>query len=365
MFGIDDLFSSGFREATEKFQQAARSAGATLDIIPHPVDRDGRVGPVATSIAQSRANGAGRALVTVSATHGVEGYCGSACQTGLLLSGLHHDLAARGVALIQVHALNPWGFAFDRRVTEHNVDLNRNFLDPGACVPQNHGYRRLHPLLVPDTDTIAGFRAAGRELDAALRTRGHDRCRSQITRGQYDFSDGLFFGGTRPCWSNRTWRGICGDVLAAYDRLIVLEFHTGLGAYGAQELIYNGSSGSPACRHLAALLGDRLTVAGGTGSSSAAVVGSLAVATEALLAPRMVLPIVVEYGTVPFNTLLRALCFENWCHQRGWLAGAAGGRIKKSFRRAFYPDDGRWRDQVWHQARALVDRAAAWLAADL
>ena len=67
-------------------------------------------------------------MVIISETHGVEGFCGSGCQVGFLVERVYEGLPKTvGVAL--VHALNPYGFAWLRRVNEDNVDLNRNFRD--------------------------------------------------------------------------------------------------------------------------------------------------------------------------------------------------------------------------------------------
>ena len=77
-------------------------------------------------------------LVTISATHGVEGFCGSGAQVDWLTLGGPEQLPA-GVAALMVHAINPHGFAWLRRVTEEGVDLNRNFVDFTAPLPENAG----------------------------------------------------------------------------------------------------------------------------------------------------------------------------------------------------------------------------------
>eukprot|EP01032_Pedospumella_encystans_P016815 gene16815-19167_t len=72
---------------------------------------------------------AAQVLMTTSAVHGIEGFCGSAIQTGLL-----HSLSLPpGVAVVHVHAVNPHGFSHARRVNEDNVDLNRNFIAVWLC----------------------------------------------------------------------------------------------------------------------------------------------------------------------------------------------------------------------------------------
>jgi hypothetical protein len=58
--------------------------------------------------------------------------------------------ATQGVAVLYVHALNPYGFSHIRRATHENVDLNRNFHDFSKPLPVNEAYRELHPLLLPD-----------------------------------------------------------------------------------------------------------------------------------------------------------------------------------------------------------------------
>ncbi|MEJ0064575.1 MAG: DUF2817 domain-containing protein [Caulobacteraceae bacterium] len=42
-----------------------------------------------------------------------------------------------------IHAINPYGFAWLRRVTEENIDLNRNWIDFSQPPPANPGYDEL------------------------------------------------------------------------------------------------------------------------------------------------------------------------------------------------------------------------------
>ena len=79
-----------------------------------------------------------------SACHGVEGYCGSGIQISLLHDAAWHEaVRASGVAVLYIHALNPYGFSWWRRTTQENVDLNRNWqnfdhhFDHHAPLPAN------------------------------------------------------------------------------------------------------------------------------------------------------------------------------------------------------------------------------------
>src|SRR5690606_4607864 len=131
-------FSASYRQARSRFLEASRAIGASTREIINPAT--GPAGEtLATDLLRIGPANAERVLLTISATHGVEGYCGSGVQTGWLESGLWREVPA-GIAQVIVHAINPYGFAWDRRVTEDNVDLNRNFVDFAEPLPVNQGY---------------------------------------------------------------------------------------------------------------------------------------------------------------------------------------------------------------------------------
>ena len=60
-----------------------------------------------------------------SGTHGVEGFCGSGAQIDWLRGDRR---LPRGTAMLVVHAINPHGFAWARRVTQLDRGLRRTFV---------------------------------------------------------------------------------------------------------------------------------------------------------------------------------------------------------------------------------------------
>ena len=136
---------------------------------------------------------------------GVEGYAGSGAQTALLREqALMEQASASGMAVRYVHALNPYGFSHIRRVTQENVDLNRNFQDFSRTMPSNPAYCRLHPLLLPDKwPPTWGNRAA---ILGLIATQGLCTLQTAVSSGQYEKPGGMSFGGTAPTWSYRTLR---------------------------------------------------------------------------------------------------------------------------------------------------------------
>ena len=137
------LFSPSYREARARFVQAADACGAQLhsDAMALP-GADGE--RLAMDVAIHGPADAAQVLMTTSAVHGIEGFCGSAIQTGWLQS----LSLPPGVAVVHVHAVNPHGFSHARRVNEDNVDLNRNFIDFAQPLPVNADYAHDHQGIV-------------------------------------------------------------------------------------------------------------------------------------------------------------------------------------------------------------------------
>jgi hypothetical protein len=111
-----DSFSPDYASERAKFRDAARTAGGQVDSHGHPEPGpDG--GDLSTDIAWFGPRSAPAVLVMISATHGVEGFCGSGAQVDWLRRGEASRLP-RGVAVLMIHAINPFGFAWLRRVTD-------------------------------------------------------------------------------------------------------------------------------------------------------------------------------------------------------------------------------------------------------
>jgi predicted deacylase len=150
MTNIHSAFSKSYAEARQKFLSAAQTVGLQVESHIHPEKgRDGE--ELAMDVVREGPVNAKQVLLISSACHGVEGYCGSGVQIDALRSAEWHKAVAQsGVAVVYVHALNPHGFSHVRRVTQENVDLNRNFQDFSKPLPENTAYKEVQHLLLPD-----------------------------------------------------------------------------------------------------------------------------------------------------------------------------------------------------------------------
>ena len=354
-------FAHDYRGARSKFLEAALSVGATLEALecsePSPDDE-----PLFTDVATVGDPGASRVLVLNSATHGVEGFCGSGAMVGWLRTGGNRAVPD-GTRVVLIHAINPYGFAWLRRGNVDNVDLNRNFVDHDAPPPPNPEYGDLHPHLLPARWDETGVAASEAAFADYAETHGAFALQAVLSRGQYTHPDGLFYGGNGPTWSNRAFRGILERHVHGASHVGFIDFHTGLGPYGTAELIASAEPGTPGLERLWAWYGAGVTSPAEGNSSSAMLSGTIKVAVEEILSDARVTSVTAEYGTYPVPRVLRSLQADNWLHERGELDSELGRRIKAEVRHAFYPDEDDWKELVFVRARQIVRRALAGLAA--
>lgn len=364
MSAADWAFSPSYAQARAKFLQAARDAGLQPESLAHPLrGRDGE--ELAMDVVRDGHPNAARLLVLSSGCHGVEGFCGSGVQVAALGDRAWRARAqAHDVAVLHVHALNPHGFSHIRRTTEDNVDLNRNFLDFSRPLPANEAYRELHALLLPEEwpPTAANLQAIGK----FLATRGEAALQAATTRGQYEFPDGLFFGGTAPSWSNKALREVLRSHGRRAARIAWIDIHTGLGASGVGERILATREDPVALRRASDWWGS----GGATpitsiydGSSTSAFLTGMMWNTVYEECPQAEYTgIALEYGTVPVLETLAALRAEQWLQLHPQAPRALAARIKQQMKDAFYTDTSAWRQAVLAQSRDALAQAVDGLA---
>ncbi|MGP1256635.1 MAG: M14 family metallopeptidase [Kiloniellales bacterium] len=353
-------FATSYAKARNLFSEAATTENATLGSTAHPLQGpDGEA--LATDLAWVGPRDAERLLITISATHGVEGYCGSGVQTGSLSTGRYRNLP-EGLAVLMIHAINPHGFAWTRRVTEDNVDLNRNFADFEAPLPVNPGYEDLHDVICPpswDPETIERTFA---DLMGYAETHSMAALQQAVSGGQYAYADGVFYGGRGPTWSHRTLDAVLREHGARARKIAVIDYHTGLGPFGYGERICPHPAGSAGRQRAEDWFSGDITSTDDGSSSSAPLVGTNQNGIERALAHAEVTQIALEYGTQPLFEVLNSLRGDNWLHAHGDPVGTAAKPIKAEIRRCFYPGTPEWCRSVWDRAVETEDRALSALA---
>jgi hypothetical protein len=353
MASVSECFSDSYAEARPKFCAAAAAAGGALRSWFNPKAKGPNGEALFLDTARFGSREVSNMLVLIAATHGVEGHCGSGAEIAWLRTGGPSKLPKDTGALL-VHAINPYGFAWSRRVTEDNVDLNRNFVDHDKSYPVNAGYEEIAAAVLPQEWNEASQTETARVFDAYAQKHGAFGLQGAISSGQYTHPDGVFFGGHRPTWSNRTIRAIAREELGAAQRVAIIDFHTGLGPFGHGELIATVPPSAKSFARARAWYGDELTSPESGNSTSAIVVGTMVESFPQELPDAEVTSIAIEYGTYTVGEVLNAVRADNWLHQRGNVSSPLGKSIKADIKERFFPSGDRWREMVWQRADQTI-----------
>ncbi|NIJ41396.1 hypothetical protein FHS78_001683 [Parvibaculum indicum] len=352
MTKIPACFSETYAEAREKFIAAAKAKGAAVDSHEHPLKGPGGE-TLAMDVAYIGPADADAAIALGAGTHGVEGYCGSGLQTALLETGFA-DRLPEGAALVLIHAINPFGFAWSRRVNEDNVDLNRNFVDHDAPYPENPGYEELIDVInLPDLDPDT-IKSAQEKLLAYADKNGFPALQHAMSAGQYAHPGGVQFGGNAPSWSQRTLREVVRKYLAPASRIVFIDFHSGLGPRGHGEIISTAAPGTPTYDRMTALWGDEVISTKGEGSVSSNIAGSITDFLAEELDGKTLAACGLEFGTLPITDVSFALQADNWLWQHGGAENPRAKEVATLIRNAFYVNEDDWKEEIFARAEEVA-----------
>jgi hypothetical protein len=352
---MDSPFSRDYPEAREKFRAGAAAAGAEIRTyrLDHPGPDDLEL---TTDAAWAGPRGARAVLVTVSGTHGVEGFFGSAVQAEWLQRSNGAPLPD-DVAALHIHAINPYGFAWLRRTNEDNVDINRNWMDFDDLLPTNPGYEEISKDLCPSDWSVATQKETWQRLQEWIGLHGLGAFQKAVSGGQWTHASGLFYGGRSASWSRNTLTSILTAELACATRICLLDFHTGLGPYGYAEPIIGQRRTDPAFMRARSWIGGGAKSLYGDGSVSAEIKGDGLTELPRLLPRATVDAVALECGIRPMLEVANALRADAWLHAHGDPLSAAAKPIKHMIRAAFHSDDPLWQGMALGQGIAAC-RAA-------
>ncbi len=354
-------FPTSYTAARERFLKFAKEAGAELASVRHP-----QTGPDGENLFMDFASignpDADAALVIVSGTHGIEGFCGSDVQSRILgnIDGLLGRLS--NTRLILLHAHNPYGFAWLRRVNEDNVDLNRNYVDFSEPQEMNEEYIGVKDLVLP----LLFDDKSDKAMADWIKENGLDQYQKVVMGGQRVDPNGLFYGATEAAWSNKIVHEMLPKFTAKQKYVGLIDIHTGLGPFGHGDLIHAYAKGSREYQDLRDWYGDEMIGinAGEYGDIVAAVPrGPIVSSLDLILPDKQSYGFVVEYGTVEFDRVLRVLSMDNWLHVHGDLKSSRAQEIKEEMRACFYSETNEWRQLIWDRAVWSIDKLASGLAA--
>jgi hypothetical protein len=313
--------------------------------------------PLLTDTVWLGPENAAKVLVLLAGTHGVEGFVGSAVELdhiGLIASG---QLAIpTDTAVLIVHALTPWGYAWLRRCDEDGVDLNRNAVDFSKPLPENSDYALFRKAL--SSADKAQRKIVSSEFE---RKHGRDALEMAISGGQYADPAWPFYGGKKPAHGRRVTEDLMLQYKLHERDIAVIDLHSGLGPYGYGEIICDHHSGSYGVQVAHHWYGDSVTLPALGTSSSVPKTGLMDYAWHDIMNRRSC-HVTLEFGTYSTDQLFEVLLKDHqlWAQQDNRI-----DRLEhsKHMRQHFYPDDDAWKAMVLFRARQVIAQAIQGLSA--
>ena len=173
-------------------------------------------------------------IVLTTGVHGMEGYIGSV-MLDVFFEEIYPDLDTTDTGVLIVANVNPYGMKYMRRYNENNVDLNRNFiLDwDNFDKSSNKDYPEVKDFLQPEGKIGNAFwHEAGFYLGLAKEaiSKGADKVSDALLTGQYEYPEGVYYGGNGDEKSTAYLKGVFGDCLdGEYSNIVHIDIHSGYG----------------------------------------------------------------------------------------------------------------------------------------
>ena len=309
-------------------------------------------------------------MILVSGIHGIEGFAGSALQLATLEKRLEGNF--ENITILMVHGVNALGFRNGRRVTDGNVDLNRNaLLNPSDFGIQNKDYFLFQKLVEPEGKARKGFLSAMSFFLTFLPLyirHGNDRMVRAIMSGQYESPGGILYGGQELDPGLEAVISHIDRVTDAYPFTLLIDIHTGYGSRGELHLFPNAEKDIEKIQRIERLFKGHPILWGGTGNFYS-VTGDFARTTQDLSnGKKEIASMVFEFGTSDNDRLpgsyltLYTSVRENQGRKLGYARPGDREWYEKKYREMFYPDSSEWKQRVIDRGLGMLFSVEAEMA---
>lgn len=381
------FFSNSYEEAKQKFRRSVELTAQRLKLknlefsqIKVPSQKKEKLSIDFLYIPPQKRpekNKSDSALLMISSgVHGIEAFVGSAAQL-LFLEKLLQKKHLQNNGFLLLHGINPYGFKHLRRVTENNVDLNRNSdIDKSLYSRKNPGYARVREYLDPQKQYNASSIHEKLFLLNAMYQiirYGQATLRQAVLQGQYEFEKGIYFGGKKREAQIETIYKKLPSYLKKYGKLLLIDMHTGYGERGTLHLFPNPPKDKDKKVKLEKLFhgyridwGDSDDFYTVTGDFSDFIGKIFKKNSEFKKSEISYYPMTFEYGTLDSqNTAgslrsIRNMIRENQGYHHGYADLHSKEISLYNFREMFYPSSTNWRNHVMHATEKiysdLIDR---------
>lgn len=299
-------------------------------------------------------------LIISSGTHGVEAYAGSAIQQ-MFLEELLTDELLQNTGVLMIHSLNPYGFKYDRRVSENNVDLNRNsYFNDDLYATVNDGYPLVKDFINPKGQLdLNSFFQRLFFLPAVnkIRQSGMSVLRQAILQGQYQYPDCLYYGGNNQEPQIDSLIPIISNIAKPYEEILAFDLHTGYGERGKMHLFPN-PVGENLKKEMETLF-DGYQIDWGDSDDFYTVTGDFVNFIGQLNPNKKFIPMTLEFGTMDSQTTLgsmkslQIMIAENQGFHYGYVSDDVKSEMNQMILEMYNPSSPVWKSYCIDQSRDI------------
>lgn len=304
-------------------------------------------------------------LIVSTGEHGIEGYVGSA-MLKIFIEEFAPRLNPETTGLLLLHAMNPWGFAHNRKVNENNVDLNRNFIfgdffDP-AINPEFHRVKDfLNPQRPLGNFTLENLSFWG-NVTKHIFTAGIPTITTAALLGQHHTPNGFYHGGTSHQEETRVAMDLYRQALERYDSVVQMDMHTGYGPRYQMSVIM--SPLDPMTSDEVAHKFNYPLVLKINAEEFYAISGDMAEYYYKLrnesFPEKQLFACGFEFGTFGASLparirSLRAMVYENQLHWHGAKNERTADKVRKEIQELYFPEETKWREKAIQDGRRAFE----------
>ena len=229
-YAYSDSFYESYEEIRDHLQELTGQLG--VEISSHAIDEaDGLyIDSFYLPCTAEKTN----LIVLTTGVHGMEGYIGTT-MLDVFFWEIYPTINRENTGVLVVANVNPYGMKYFRRYNENNVDLNRNFiLDwENFDLASNQEYPKVDTFLGP-TGKIGnglwhevGFYLS---LGKTAITDGADTISDALLTGQYEYPQGVYYGGNGDEASTAYLKDVFSQCLdSEYENIVHIDLHSGYG----------------------------------------------------------------------------------------------------------------------------------------
>lgn len=234
-YSYKSSFFTDYDDVRNNLQQRVaklEAAGMDVQFYSHPIDEED--GLYIDNIYLPSQSEKKNLIVFTTGVHGIEGYIGSVMMD-VFFEELYSQIDTSDTGVLVVANVNPYGMKYLRRYNENNVDLNRNFiLDwENFDLSTNTEYPKVVDFLGPKGQIgnalwhEVGF--YGSLVKQAV-TVGADTISDALLGGQYEYPEGVYYGGQGDEASTVFLKDVFTQSLSSdYENIVHIDVHSGYG----------------------------------------------------------------------------------------------------------------------------------------